>query len=160
MFLACVESLSRAALLVFCLTLAACSGDQLSTEERVRALIDGMEQSIEAGSVRKTVNFLHADYKDPRHTGRQAAGRTLFGIMQRHRDIHLFTLTKTVELTPQQDSAKAVVFVAMSGIPVESVEALISVKADLYRFDLVLVEEQGEWHILSSRWQRVDPRVL
>lgn len=156
--MACVESLSRASLLVLCLTLAACSGDQLSAEDRVRALIDAMEQSIEAGSVRQAVKFLHADYKDSRHTGRQAAGRTLFGITRRHRDIHLFTLTKTVELMPQQDSAKAVVFVAMTGIPVESVEALISVKADLYRFELVLVEEEGEWRILSSRWQRVDSR--
>jgi len=158
--LACVESLSRAASLVLCLTLAACSGGQLSGEDRVRALIDAVEQSVEAGLVRKAVNFLHAAYTDPRHTSRQAAGRTLFGITRRHRGIHLFTLTKTVELTPQQDSATAVVFVAMTGIPVESVEALISVKADLYRFDLVLVEEEGEWRILSSRWQRVDPRVL
>ena len=158
--MACVESLSRAFLLVVCLTLAACGGGQISAEDRVRALIDTVEQSIEAGSVRKTVNLLHADYTDPRHTGRQAASRTLFGIMQRHRDIHLFTLTKTVELTPQQDSATAVVFVAMTGIPVESVEALISVKADLYRFELALVEEEGEWRILSSRWQRVDPRDL
>jgi hypothetical protein len=160
MFLACVELLSRAFLLVVCLTLAACSADQISAEDRVRALIDAMEQSVEAGSVREAISFLHADYKDPRHTDRQAAGRTLFGISQRHRDIHLFTLTKTVELTPQQDSATAVVFVAMTGIPVESVEALISVRADLYRFELVLVEEEGDWRILSSRWQRVDPRDL
>ena len=160
MFLACVELLSRASLLVLCLTLAACSGDQISAEDRVRALIDTVEQSVEAGSVRKTVHLLHADYTDPRHNGRQAASRTWFGITQRHRNIHLFTLTKTVELTPQQDSATAVVFVAMTGIPVESVEALISVKADLYRFELALVEEEGEWRILSSRWQRVDPRDL
>jgi hypothetical protein len=160
MCLACVELISRAALLVCCLMLAACSGGQISAEDRVRALIDAMEQSVEAGSVREAIGFLHADYKDPRHTGRQAAGRTLFGLTQRHRDIHLFTLTKTVELTPQKDSATAVVFVAMTGIPVESVEALISIKADLYRFELVLVEEDGEWRILSSRWQRVDPGVL
>jgi hypothetical protein len=158
--LAFVESLSRASLLVVCLTLAACSGDQISVEDRVRALIDAMEQSVEAGSVREAISFLHADYTDPWHTSRQAANRTLFGIMQRHRGIHLFTLTETVELTPQEDSATAVVLVAMTGVPVESVEALISVKADLYRFDIVLLEEEGEWRILSSRWERVDPRVL
>ena len=158
--MACVELISRASFLAVCLMLAACSGDKLTAEDRVHALIDAMEQSVEAGSVREAIRFLHADYKDPRHTGRQAAGRTLFGITQRHRDIHLFTLTKTVELTAQKDSATAVVFVAMTGIPVESVEAVISVKADLYRFELVLVEEDGEWRILSSRWQRVDPGAL
>ena len=86
--------------------------------------------------------------------------RTLFGITQRHRDIHLFTVTKTIELTPQQDSATAVVFVAMTGVPVESMDALISLKADLYRFELGLAQEDGEWRILSSRWERVDPRTI
>jgi len=158
--LACVKRLSWGAMLALCLTLAACSGNNLPAEDRVRALIDAVAQAVEAGSVRKAVGFLHADYSDPRHTGRQAAGRTLFGLTRRHSGIHLFTLTKTVELSPQQDSATAVVYVAMTGVPVESVEALISVKADLYRFELVLVEEEAEWRILGSRWRRVDPSTL
>lgn len=160
MFSACVKRLCRVAFAGLVLTLAACGGDQSSSEDRVRALIDAMEQSVEAGSVRKAVGFLHADYTDPRHPSRQAASRTLLGVTQRHRDIHLFTLTQSVELAPQQDSATAVVFVAMTGIPVDSVEALISVKADLYRFELALIEEEGEWRILSSHWQRADPRAL
>ena len=86
--------------------------------------------------------------------------RTLFGITQRHRGIHLFTLIKAVDLSVRQDSASAVVFVAMTGIPVESMEALISLKADLYRFHIGLVEEGDDWLILNSRWERVDPSAL
>jgi len=102
----------------------------------VRTLIDAMEQSVEAGPVREAANFLHTRYADPVHVGPNAALRTLFGITQRHRGIHLLTVIKTIELTPQQDSAAAVVYVEMSGVPVESMDALIALKADLYRFDL------------------------
>ena len=59
-----------------------------------------------------------------------------------------------------QGSAEAVVYVAMTGVPIESMDALISLKADLYRFELGLVEDGGEWRIIRSRWERVDPRVL
>lgn len=156
----CVKTLSRPAVVALWLVLAACGGEQDGPENQVRALIDAMEQSVEAGSVRQAADFLHAQYTDPRHTSRRAAMRTLFGITQRHRDIHLFTVTKTIELTPQQDSATAVVFVAMTGVPVESMDALISLKADLYRFELGLAQEDGEWRILSSRWERVDPRTI
>ena len=157
MFSVCVKALSRGALGGLCLVLAACGGEEVSTEDRVRALIGSMEQSLEAGSVRQAAELLHSGYTDPRHTNRRAAMRTLVGITQRHRGIHLFTVIEAIELTPQQDSAKAVVYVAMTGVPVESMDALISLKTDLYRFELGLTQEDGEWRILSSRWQRVDP---
>ena len=56
-------------------------------------------------------------------------------------------------MTPAQDTANAVVYLAMSGTPVESPETLISVKADLYRFDLELAPEGTDfqkqvWHDL------------
>ena len=149
-----------AALALSLLALVSCSGDGPSAEDRVRTLIDNMAQSVEAGSVRQMDDFLHPRYSDRLHANRRAAIRTLFGLTRRHRGIHLFTLTKAVDLTSQQDAAKAVVFVAMTGVPVESVEALISLKADLYRFELDLVDEGDGWRILSGRWERVDPGLI
>ena len=152
--------LGRALCAAVLLALAACSSEQDPVEERVRALIGRIEQSIENRSVREAVDYLHADYSDPRHIDRRAAGASLFGLVQRHRTIHLFTLIRTVTPAADQESAQAVVYVAMTGVPVESIDALISLKADLYRFDLGLVEEEGEWRVIRSRWERVDPRVL
>lgn len=142
------------------LMLAACSSEQDPAEERVSALIGQIEQAIESRSVREAVDYLHADYSDPRHANRRAAGASLFGLVQRHRSIHLFSLIKTVTPAADQASAQAVVYVAMNGVPVESIDALISLKADLYRFELGLVEQDGEWRVMRSRWERVDPRVL
>jgi len=156
----CTRQLSRVAGLLLWLTLAACDGDQPTAEDRVRALVGSMEESVEAGSIREAADLLHERYTDPRHQSKSAAMRTLFGVTRRHRAIHLFTLVRSVELTPRQDEATAVVFVAMTGVPVESMEALISLNADLYRFELGLVAEDGDWRVLRSHWERVDPRVL
>jgi len=158
--LVCVKALGRAMCAASCLLLAACSTEQSSPEQQVRTLIESVQQSVEEGSVRKAGDLLHEGYSDPRHANRHAAMRTLFGITQRHRGVHLFTVIKTIDLMAQQDSADAVVYVAMTGVPVESMQALVSLKADLYRFDLELVEENGQWLVLSARWERVDPRLL
>jgi hypothetical protein len=156
----CRKWLERILSVAALLTLAACSSEQDPVEARVRALIGQVEHSIENRSVREAVNYLHADYTDPRHIDRRSAGASLFGLVQRHRTIHLFSLIETVKPADDQASAEAVVYVAMTGVPVESIDALISLKADLYRFELGMLEEGGEWRVIRSRWERVDPRVL
>ena len=156
----CRKWLERILSVAALLTIAACSSEQDPVEARVRALIGQIEQSIENRSVREVVNFLHADYTDPRHIDRRAAGASLFGLLQRHQTIHLFSLIKTVKPADDQGSAEAVVYVAITGVPVESIDTLISLKADLYRFELDLVDDGGEWRVIRSRWERVDPRIL
>ena len=39
---------------------------------------------------------------------------------------------------------------------VEGVAALANLEADLYRFDLVFVDDGGDWRIRSAAWQPVD----
>lgn len=156
----CVKVLGRAMYAASCLLLVACGTEPSPPEQQVRTLIESVQQSIEEGSVRQAGDLLHERYSDPRHANRHAAMRTLFGITQRHRGVHLFTVIKTINLAAQQDSADAVVYVAMTGVPVESMQALVSLKADLYRFDLGLVEESGQWLVLSTHWERVDPSLL
>jgi hypothetical protein len=53
---------------------------------------------------------------------------------------------------PKQGSAE--VYVAMAGTPIEAPEALVGLRADLYRFDLELAEEpDGEWRVSSAQWR-------
>ena len=145
----------RAALVASILLMSACAGPQDTPEARVRQLIEGVEQAVESGSVKAAAELLHADYSDRWHPDRRAAARSLFGYLRRHDNIHLFTLIKSIAVAPAEDAADAVVFVAMSGVPVESVETLVSVKADLYRFDVNLAVADGDWLVRSARWSRV-----
>jgi len=157
--LACARWQCRIPVAVLCLLLWAC-GEQTPPEQQIRALIGDLEQAVEAGEKLGLDAFFHARYSDPWHKSRRAATATLIRLMLRHRGVHLFTVIRSVELDAAQDAASAVVYAAMTGVPVESVDALISLKADLYRFDIELVDEDGTWQITASRWQRVDPSVL
>jgi hypothetical protein len=142
----------RPALTALLLALSACGGPEDTPEQRIRQLIDGMELAVESGSVKSAAEWLHNDYADRWHPDRRAAVRSLFGYLRRHDDIHLLTVIRSITVTPAQDTANAVVYLAMSGTPVESPETLISVKADLYRFDLELAVVDGDWRVLSAHW--------
>ncbi len=158
--MACVRSLHWVIISLATL-LAACGGDQASPEQRIRDLIDAVEAHVEAGELRALDQYLHADYSDQRHRTKLNALGTLFALLRRHRSVHLFTLVNAVEFDAGAEGrANAVVYVAMTGVPVASMETLISLKADLYRFDIELQEADGQWQVLASRWDRVDPRSL
>lgn len=136
------------------LLLAGCGSDE-TPEDRVRALIGDMEQAVEEGSIRSASALLHDAYSDKWHPDRRAATRSLFGYLRRHDNIHLLTVTRDVDVAPDGQSASAVVYVAMSGTPVQSVDALLSVKADLYRFDVGLAQFEGAWRVRESNWERI-----
>lgn len=151
---------SRGLTLAVFLLLAACAGEQPTPEERVRSVVAAMETAVEGGSMQQAAELLDSQYKDRWHTNRAMAIRSLLGLTRRHSNIHLFSVIKAVEVLPQGDAASALVYVAMTGIPVESIDALVSLKADLFRFEIQLKEADGEWRIVSSEWERVDPGSL
>ena len=149
-----------AVLVPLVIALAACGGDRHMPEQRIRALLTQAVEAVEDGSVEGVAQFVHAGYHDRRHRSKDAAMRTLFGYVGRHRNIHLFQLIKDIELAPAGESASAVVYLAMTGVRVDSVQALIALKADLYRFDLELVASDGEWLISGADWRRADLTAL
>ena len=154
------KRLRHASLLAALLMLAGCGGEVPSTEARLRAVVDRLETAVEAGSVSDAAAVLHPEYRDQRHAGRREATAALFAYLRRHRQIHLFTLVRELDVLADGVSADMVVYVAMAGVPLESLDAVVSVKADLYRFELRLERHDDEWLVRKSAWRRVGLEML
>jgi hypothetical protein len=137
------------------LVLAGC-GEDPPAEERLKAAIASVEAAVEEGTPREAGDVLHPEYRDDRHPDKRSALATLLWYTRQHRDIHLFTLIRDLELDENAGEARTTVLVAMAGVPLESVETVISVRADLYRFDVDWQLTDGDWLVTSSRWQRAD----
>lgn len=139
-------------LVVLAIVISGCSS-KTSTEDRIRAVISMIEEAAEERSMSGVSKHLSVDYKDKYHLNRRAAVRSLLGYFHQHRSIHLLTRITSLEIEAGKQAADAVVYVAMAGVPVESIEALVAVKANLYRFDIRLLEEEGEWKVNFSEWR-------
>ncbi|MDJ0741304.1 MAG: hypothetical protein QNJ91_16435 [Gammaproteobacteria bacterium] len=149
------RSLPAVAVAALVVALLAACGPAATPEQQIRQLVADMEAAVEDGSVTAAGELLHTEYADEWHPNRRAAVRSLFGYLRRHKDIHLFTVVRSVDVAADGRSADAVVYVAMTGVPVQSVETLLSVNADLFRFDIVLAQSDDAWRARRARWQRV-----
>ncbi len=125
-------------------------------------MISAFEMAVENGSLKDASTLLGDEYRDQYHPSKAAAMRSLFAYTRRHRDIHLFTRIHEVEIDSNERLARAVVLAAMTGKPVDTEQQLLTLKADLYRFELSLAWDDGEhgWRIINSRWQRADLGLL
>lgn len=143
----------QAAFMALILLGSGCSSD-ITTEDRIRAVIGLVEEAAEERSATEVSKHISVNYKDRYHASKRAVARALLGYFHQHRSIHLLTRVTTLEFEAGNRAAGAVVYVAMAGVPVESVEALVSVQANLYRFDIQLLEEEGAWKVNSATWRK------
>ncbi len=134
---------------------AACQSGDDSPEAKVRLTIARAEAFAEAKDLAGLKDLVSDAYRDDAGQDKRAILGLLFMQFRRHESIHLLTRIDRVDVQPPQ--ATATVFTAMAGRPIPSADDLPSLRADLYRFDLTLVDERGTWRVTKSAWR---PAVL
>ena len=150
-----------AVLLVIAVALLTACGDDTSPEARVRARVSTCVDTVESRDLTALRDCLAVDYRDTHHADRRAAVQSVLAYRLRHRVVYLFTHFGPIEASGDASTARSTVYVAMTGVPVESLQALISLQADLYRFDLDWRVEDDDYRITRAEWQRVDdPRRI
>jgi len=134
--------------------ISACNKEASSPEQQIQNLVSTMETSVEQRSLDSVKKLIDSDYQDEWNGNRRAALRALMFYFQGHQSIHLLTRISDIQLSDDEKSATATVYVGMSGNRAEQSEALIDLNADLYRFDIELIADDYDWLISSAKWQR------
>ncbi len=143
---------------VTCLTplllLSAC-GDSDTPQQRIERMIDAGESAVESRSLSATGKLISPVFQDHEGRGRKEMMQILAGLFWRHKHIHLLVQTDRIEMLDEQ-RARVLVYVAMAGHAITGVDDLASLRAHLYRFDLEVREEEGEWWVTSGSWRPAD----
>ncbi len=142
------------ALVVGCLlgvmTAAGCGASDPELE--IRALLAAAEEAAEARDVGFFGDLLGTSYRDARGNDRDEALRTIRGYFIANQRVEIVSRVDEVRLEGA-DAARVVVHAGMVGQ--RSGGGLIAgVDADLYRFELELVNDGGDWRIIGARWSR------
>ncbi|MDH3638608.1 MAG: hypothetical protein OES09_09105 [Gammaproteobacteria bacterium] len=131
-----------------------CGGPASTPEQQVRETIRLGEEAAEGRNIGALAGLVADAYQDGNGYDRRALVRLAQVYLMGHQSIHLLTRTQSIELV-SPDQAKAKVLVAMTGAPLESVDSLINVRADLFKFEIVLAKTDNEqWQAVSASWQR------
>jgi hypothetical protein len=143
----------RSAALLLALLLTACSGPQLTPEERVRDLLARAEQAAEQRSIGFFSDHLAEGFAAENSGGKRETLRLLRGYFLANQSIHLLVKIETVEVDGSRVHAR--VYAGMAGSPVQGFEQLLALRAAIYRFDLEFSVGE-EPRLLSARWRRAD----
>ena len=142
-----VLGLVLAALLIGC-------ADESSPEAQIRQLLDDFVEAVETRALRDATELLADDYHDRYHGNRAAAMRSLLAYTQRQRQLHLFRYVDGIDVETGSSRARAVVYVAITRVPAETRETLVSMNAELYRFDIEMRVDDGRWRVVTAAWGR------
>jgi cyanophycinase-like exopeptidase len=145
-----VKPCLRILLLLPILLLQACTSDIDSPEAQIQRFIDSAVQAAEARSVDGLGELLHRDYVDQHGNNRQQLGRLLRAYFFRHKNIHLFTRIDDIEILAD-NQASVSLHVAMAGTVISDIDALASLQARIYRFELQMVRED-DWLLRHASW--------
>jgi hypothetical protein len=142
--------LSRLPATLALLTVAACG-----TTDPTAAVRERLEAAAHAAEARDTGffrDFLAASYLDDRGNDRAAALQLVRGFFLVNQKVEIVSRIDEIKLSGP-DAARAVVHAGLVGQRVGAT-ALGGLHGDLYRFELELVNESGDWRIIGARWQR------
>lgn len=144
----------RAAIALLCLLAVGCSAKS-TPEARVRERIAAAVQAAEAGDAARLRSFISADYRDDAGRDRRALDGLLRIYLLQHRPLYLYTQVARVVFA-EADRAHVSVYAAMAGRRIVDAAELGEARAGLYRFDLTLALEHGEWRVRTATWRSAD----
>lgn len=137
------------------MVLSGCHGSE-TPEDRVRATLQRAQQAVVDGDLGILTELISDDYADEAGRDRGAVVALLRRQFIENRSIHLLTRVQDVAV-PETGRAEASVLVAAGAAPLSDEEENFStLKADLYRFEIVLSEEEpGRWTVVRAAWRRM-----
>lgn len=140
-----MKSLCSAALLVAAVVAGCRSSDP---EAEIHALLSAAEKAAEARDAGFFDDLVGAGYRDSQGRERTEVLRLLRGYFIANQRIEVASRIGEIALEGT-DAARAVVHAGLLGRR-SGADLLAGVDADLYRFELELVKDGGEWRIIGA----------
>ncbi len=134
--------------------LSGCHGPE-TPEDQVRATLQRAQRAVTDGDLGVLTELISDDYADEAGRDRPAVVALLRKQFLESRTIHLLTRVQDVAV-PEVGRAEASILVASGEAPLPDEEDLSTLKADLFRFEITLAEEEpGRWTVVRAAWRRM-----
>jgi hypothetical protein len=120
-------------------------------EAEIRAFIAAAETAAEARDTGFFRDTISASYADRRGQRRDDVINVIRGIFLTNATVEVINRIEAIELAGTE-AAKVKLQAALVGK--REGAALLDVDGDLYRIELELVREGGDWRVISADWER------
>ena len=128
-----------------------CRRVRLSPEEQVRKAIDVVVKAVSERDIKPVAAAVSAAYEDREGNDKKQIVSLVRVQFLLHPNLYLVTKVTSVEC-PEPIQANVVVYAAMASVPAGVLPDLRNLSADVYRFELTLVDEDGTWRVRRAGW--------
>ena len=134
-----------------CLLLLDCSDKPTTPEDEIRLYLNTGVEAAESRNHGDLSDLIDDGYLDQKGMDKSQLLTLLRAYFFRHKNIYLFTKIRAITF-PTDNEAMVTLHVAMAGSVISDANALVNLRARMYRFELQLVKE-NEWLLRSAKWQ-------
>lgn len=136
-----------------CILIIQSCKQQTTPDIIAQEFIDQLKTAVDDRTLRGISELISKDYHDTHNRNRRDIAGLASAYLIRSKSLHLFT--DLVSAGPLSDSSiKCRVLAAFAATPVANKSLLPDIQADFYWFDIELIEENGDWKVLSAVWQQ------
>lgn len=128
-----------------------CFDSALSPEDQVRQFIEAGVQAAEDRSAKDLAELIHIEYKDRRGYGKNQIEKLSKLYFFRHKNIYLLTKINEIDFLSENE-AQVSMHVAMAGNVISDTSLLSSLRARIYKFELLLIKDEA-WLLQQASWQ-------
>jgi hypothetical protein len=145
--------------IVVALTATGCRRSRLSPEEQVRKAIDAVVAAVRERDIKPVAASVSGQYADSEGNDKKQIVSQVRVQFLLHPNLYLIAKITSVEC-PEPGQASVVVYAAMASVPAGVMPDLRNLSADVYRFDLMLVDEDGTWRVRRAAWNPATVKEL
>ena len=138
--------------------LIAYSDEKTSPEDEIRLYIKDVSAAAEERSHRDVADLIDESYADQRDLKKKQLIKMLRAYFFTHKNIHLFTQIESIVLQSERQ-AFVTLHVAMTGSIIKDISALNGLRAQVYRFELLLIKDK-RWLLKQAKWQQAGIKDL
>lgn len=125
-------------------------------DQQARDLMNRLEQAAEAGDLDQLRELLSPRFTGPDDLARGPA-LLLLRARLRERPVHILSRVLSLEVMPGEKRVAAEVLTALAAVPMSGPDQLANLEADVLRWRLDLVVEDGDLVVGSARWEPARP---
>jgi hypothetical protein len=141
-----------------CLVTPACR-KRLSAQDQVREAVAEAVDGVREHKLKRVAAIVSTQYVDKEGHDRQAVVDIVRAHILLHRNLYIFSRISTIDCN-EPGLCNATVLAAMAAVPGASPADLVKAQADVYRFTLRFVDEDGAWRVRNASWSRASVKDL
>jgi hypothetical protein len=125
----------------------------------VRKVINAVVKAVGERDIKPVAAAVSAKYVDREGNDKKQIVSLVRVQFLLHPNLYLFAKVVSIEC-PEPVQAHVIVVAAMASVPAGVLPDLRNLSADVYRFELTLVDEDGTWRVRQAAWAQATAQDL